>query len=105
MTIRHLLQRIAKYCLYCLAYDVWLESLHSAFKLETGNCFLSLKQFPYLFGGILGDRTRINLNSDPTRNGSSDSRARRICTQIPWENLSANCHEVTVTYRELEPIR
>jgi hypothetical protein len=32
----------------------------------------------------------------------SDFNARRIRTQITCENLSANCHEVTVTY--LKPV-
>jgi hypothetical protein len=108
VTIRHVLQSIAKYCLYY----VWLESLHSPFKLETGNCSLSLKKFPFGYicsaghSGIGPELTPI-----PTRPGMdqgsdfvSDSRARRIRTQIPWEILSANCHEVTVTYLELGPV-
>ena len=32
----------------------------------------------------------------------SDFGARRIRTQITWENLVANCHEATVTY--LKPV-
>jgi hypothetical protein len=62
---------------------------HSAFKLETGNCFRSLKKFPFgpklhLFSGILRDRTRINL---PTRNKSGERFHQRFQGQA---NLHTN---------------
>ena len=40
----------------------------------------------------------ISIGMDQRSDFVSDFRARRIRKQITWENLSANCHEVTVTY-------
>ena len=53
------------------------------------------KDLLHLRTKVLSPNTGMDQGSDFISGFVSDFGARRIRTQITWENLSANCHEVT----------
>ena len=95
MTIRHILQSIVKYCLYCLAYCVWIESLpttvlgiHIGTSISTT---YSTPDNPRTSSGkhIISDTHSIpQPNQKPpqrctTRHGTSSGAYRRRTTTTP----------------------
>ena len=75
MTIRHVLQSIAKYCLYCLAYCIWIESLDFVKKLGSlpGDIAYNEVQLRFHNGPIhTQELARVKKPKPQTLNGEFD---------------------------------